>query len=31
VFYVAAALNIVAAVMSLAVLKPMRIKAMARN
>jgi MFS transporter, OFA family, oxalate/formate antiporter len=31
VFYVAAALNIVAAVMSLAVLKPMRIKAMALN
>ena len=31
VFYVAAALNIVAAVMSLAVLKPMRIKAMAHN
>jgi OFA family oxalate/formate antiporter-like MFS transporter len=31
VFYVAAALNIVAAVMSLAVLKPMRIKAMARS
>ncbi len=31
VFYVAAALNIVAAVISLAVLKPMRIKAMARN
>src|SRR6266496_1317193 len=31
VFYVAAALNIVAAVMSLAVLKPMRINAMARN
>jgi OFA family oxalate/formate antiporter-like MFS transporter len=31
VFYVAAALNIVAAVMSLAVLKPMRIKAMAKG
>ena len=31
VFYVAAALNIVAAVMSLAVLKPMRIRAMAQN
>ncbi|MDI1344495.1 MAG: oxalate/formate MFS antiporter [Pseudolabrys sp.] len=31
VFYVAAALNIVAAVMALAVLKPMRIKAMAKN
>src|SRR4051812_11458298 len=31
VFYVAAALNIVAAVMSLAVPKPMRIKAMAQN
>jgi OFA family oxalate/formate antiporter-like MFS transporter len=31
VFYVAATLNILAAVMSLAVLKPMRIKAMARN
>jgi OFA family oxalate/formate antiporter-like MFS transporter len=31
VFYVAATLNIVAAVMALAVLKPMRIKAMAKN
>src|SRR5436309_15080689 len=31
VFYVAAALNIVAAVMALAVLKPMRIKTMARD
>ena len=31
VFYVAAALNIVAAVMALFVLKPMRIRAMARN
>jgi OFA family oxalate/formate antiporter-like MFS transporter len=31
VFYVAAALNIVAAVMALAVLKPMRIKTMARG
>src|SRR6266478_1776238 len=31
VFYVAAALNIVAAVMALVVLKPMRIKAMARG
>ena len=31
VFYVAAILNIVAAIMALAVLKPMRIKAMARG
>ena len=31
VFYVAAALNIIAAVMSLLVLKPMRIKAVARD
>jgi OFA family oxalate/formate antiporter-like MFS transporter len=31
VFYVAAALNIVAAIMALAVLKPMRIKAMAKG